>query len=267
LGICIGQSAQRFADFNTYGLQWYFLFFYLFWIVLMIGSQLTGTVKSHKYLLLAWTTLALAFMPIDIERSLFTTTARVSSAGNGLKVAGLIMMIFPLFGALLLLGVDETSPIRTLDIPLPSFPSKKKEEQFQQPQAFVPPEPFVPSYDRTLSQDTLNNRISAQVQNIPSPAIDAPVQRTITQNSGQSLPAIPVSIPMTSSPEPVPSEIRARALYPYEANPADPNEISFGKDEIMIVTDDKGKWWHVVKMLPDGTRSSGIAPSNYLKKL
>jgi hypothetical protein len=50
-----------------------------------------------------------------------------------------------------------------------------------------------------------------------------------------------------------------------EANPADPNEISFAKDEILVVTDSKGKWWHVVKTNPDGSITKGIAPSNYLK--
>ncbi|KAJ2022070.1 Transmembrane osmosensor [Coemansia sp. IMI 209128] len=56
---------------------------------------------------------------------------------------------------------------------------------------------------------------------------------------------------------------KARALYPYEANPDDPNEVSITKEEIMLVIDDSGKWWQVKK--EDG--SVGIAPSNYLARI
>ncbi|ORX74730.1 hypothetical protein DL89DRAFT_290220 [Linderina pennispora] len=56
------------------------------------------------------------------------------------------------------------------------------------------------------------------------------------------------------------SLFRAKALYAYNANPDDPNEVSFAKDEVMAIVDSNGKWWQVQKA--DGT--VGIAPSNYL---
>ncbi|KAJ2607643.1 Transmembrane osmosensor [Coemansia sp. RSA 1365] len=56
---------------------------------------------------------------------------------------------------------------------------------------------------------------------------------------------------------------KARALYAYDANPDDPNEVTITKDEIMLVIDDSGKWWQVKK--DDGT--VGIAPSNYLARI
>ncbi|KAG0756263.1 hypothetical protein G6F16_011440 [Rhizopus arrhizus] len=87
---------------------------------------------------------------------------------------------------------------------------------------------------------------------LSDPVIEQPPPPTTAAAAAAQATAVP-------SPTTVEYRERVQALHAYQANPEDPNELSFSKGEILEIVDRNGNWWQARKS--DGTE--GIIPSNY----
>jgi SHO1 osmosensor len=137
----------------------------------------------------------------------------------------------------------------------------------QTPSNFAARGPETTAATQYLDSNALNNRgfeTASPVASFPGGAAGADRRNSSQPRfgapTGNSNVATPTDGPAEEPQGSVEYPYRAKAIYSYEANPDDVNEISFQKHDILEVSDVSGRWWQARKQ----NGETGIAPSNYL---
>ncbi|KAF8931947.1 Transmembrane osmosensor [Haplosporangium gracile] len=224
---------------NLIPLLWVDIFYNLF---LLLGATLavaTNAVHNYRLVLLTFIagSLTLLFVCIDgtIGAHNWINVARFSAAAAGLIFQSFVLILWVVyFGA-----EEESLAKRTINgCTMPRA------------NANVSDNPTTVGPTTIISPQLQHHQINMNDHGSPMPAHIQQPQVNGQQNYNS------VVVAPTAD-----YAYKARALYSYEANPEDNNELSFTKGEILEIVDNKGKWWQARKS--DG--SVGITPSNYLQ--
>ncbi|KAJ3119246.1 Transmembrane osmosensor [Nowakowskiella sp. JEL0407] len=231
----IGQCVKQAERGGRQGIEWFNLFFFLVLLLVIVMSILNGSWQQYRLAIVVF--LGVAFIQVIGE---LNGNILESTAGAGLKSTGLFFLSFAIIPWICIFGSEPTSVVN----------------QFN-PNVHMPANVTLPR----INLPKMGNPLTTPNRNVAPPsAVAAP--SPAPQQFQASPPAAASVGDMTPT---TPSVKSAKALYHYEANPDDPNEIGFQKGDIIEIIDHSGKWWHARKTLPDGTVVTGIVPSNYLE--
>ena len=233
----ISSIAADAQDNNFSHFAWWAIIYQLFVIIGVAVQVLFGTIENYKLATCAFLASALSFTTSTCNALIYSGRSSYQAAAAGhifLSIVNIVWILY--FGS-----TNEAMPHAWID----SYSLSKG--------------PAVPGGPRPAS-----NAI------YPTSKYGSPYPRTNVENAQSSINGMTSPLAATSppiardTPSVIPTDLqynyRAKAIYSYEANAEDPNEISFNKGEVLEVADISGKWFQAKNAKGD----VGIAPSNYL---
>ncbi|KAF9875168.1 SH3 domain-containing protein [Colletotrichum karsti] len=223
-----------------------YMFFLIAGVFIVVASD---TTQTYHVALSGYLGAALALNSLTIHSLIYSANGARQAAGAGFILMAMVTIVWIFYFG----SAPSAKPRAYLD----SFALQKESGNRQMMYGGGRPE-------TSTSVQPPQMYTSAQLNGFENPS---PVQGVSTQPRESAV------APTFTTPGPGPQKTpdqevvppteypyRAKAIYSYEANPDDANEISFSKHEILEVSDVSGRWWQARKE----TGETGIAPSNYL---
>ncbi|KAI9149826.1 Transmembrane osmosensor [Blastocladiella emersonii ATCC 22665] len=203
-----------------------------------VGLYLFGTILLLIVQLL-WVVYLTAEQDSPLTRALERYDAPYVAEARALKRRTMLSMAGPP-------QLPFAAPVSPITIPMPNHGNGN---------GGVPPMP-----NGGLGQPMFGNLEAKPSQTHLAPAVEA----SGIPAAQQQQPANDAGSEVGSSVESLVFAYRAKALFAYAANPEDPQEVSFDKDEIMDIANPHGnRWWQARR----ANGQVGIVPSNYLQLL
>ncbi|KAG6906916.1 hypothetical protein DXG01_011375 [Tephrocybe rancida] len=273
------------------GPLWFAIVLQTFILLALIYGVMSNTLPVYQSTLNTFSSLVVVFAVLGVDRDIF---ALAIPAQQALCAGWLITAIIDSIWVLYFTSAPPSPIHRVLAFELQPRNTKQTSPQQQdqeQPrsipsvptniQAFAYPQPqqspstqqsTVPD-GRTVSAAMTDTRVvSGALTDNTNTNVHSEANNSAVAASAPNSPVTPGGVASAEGAQggPVAPEkeeraflYRAEALYRYDAQDTDPNELSFKKGEILEISDRSGKWWEAKKA--DGT--IGIAPSNYLQLL
>ncbi|KAI8645504.1 hypothetical protein BD408DRAFT_361230 [Parasitella parasitica] len=234
------------------GGAWWIVVYELLLIMAISATLLTNTYAHYRMMILTFLAASIAMLTLQLDYALPTTKFTSGYRnGAGAYAAGYIILIIIEFLWVIVFGSEPESYIGS----------------------------FAPAYYGNtvgIAQNSARHTSSHESQQyemsgdkeILAESAGAPYSSYSSTNDHAVAHASPqtVTTPVTGSNNAAASadmsteyKEKVKALHAYQANPEDPNELSFGKGEVLDIVDRNGNWWQARKA--DGT--VGIIPSNY----
>ncbi|KAM0706018.1 hypothetical protein Q7P35_007378 [Cladosporium inversicolor] len=250
------------GDYPNY--CWWSLAFMLLCIVSVFVTVAMDSVQTYRVALVGLFSAGLVFTTSSVNSLIYYSDAAKEAAAAGFILLSMVSMVWIFY-----YGSEPTaSHRRTLD----SF-ALHKEGAPSRSSRYMSQHPHRPDTIRSSSHQPQMYNANQLAGFETSSPVTGFAGGAAGQQNRASASAFPqpsstpggVSVPGTGVAESQQQTefdypYRAKAIYSYEANPDDSNEVSFAKHEILEVSDVSGRWWQAKKENGD----KGIIPSNYV---
>ncbi|CAD0106317.1 unnamed protein product [Aureobasidium uvarum] len=238
--------------------SWWALVYMFFCIIGVLVTVASDSVFTYHVAIVGFLAAGLVFTTSSVNSLVYSSDGAHEAAAAG-------------FILLSMVAVRLNSPLNDYrnvidsfalhrDSRVPSRISRQPQHNGYRPETSVSQQPQMYTSAQLSGFET-----SSPVTGFPGGALGAmDSNRDSGARYGQSNTLAPLSAaadrPNSTAAAPAEYPYRAKAIYSYEANPDDANEISFSKHEVLEISDVSGRWWQAKKENGD----TGIAPSNYL---
>lgn len=272
IGWLVGFVSQMIADADrTIGnfpkFAWWSIVYVLFCIIGVIIVVLMDSAHKYQMAIVGYLSAGMVFTCSAANTLVYTDRGTMQAAGAGHIILSIVQIIWIFYFG--------SSPDALSHAYVDSFALHKDQKRSQSTHPLSPGYHGDRPHTSTSSHHAPQMYTSAQLSGFETSSPQPGTQyresmnkyaspNSATPTPGPSTTPQPqsavIQIPPDEVTAPTDYPYRAKAIYSYDANPEDANEISFTKHEVLEVSDVSGRWWQARKQ----NGETGIAPSNYL---